>query len=59
MFFAILDFILEAIAVIVGGALLVCFLAILAFGFVLHDVYRLVCHRLFQTYYHVRYKLYD
>lgn len=57
MTLAIIDIIVETIAVIVGGMFLVCFLTIVAIGFAIQDIVREVLKKVNHSYYQFRYKL--
>lgn len=57
MTLAILDIIVETIAVIIGGIFLVCILVLVALYFAIQDILKEIQSKIIQTYYQFRYKL--
>ncbi len=57
MTLAILDIIVETIAVIIGGIFLVCILVLVALYFAIQDILKEISAKIIQSYYQFRYKL--
>lgn len=57
MTLAILDIIVETIAVIIGGIFLVCILVLVALYFAIQDIFKEILNKISQSYYQFRYKL--